>query len=200
MTTVTPPRSARRRLFPTPASSVKRRRVMTQTRIPRSLQPEIKQFVNAITMGTVGANTATLSIPIYMNQGNDGDEFLGSKFRILRVRVFFDYTDVTTTSGIRMALGIPKDPSATTVLTNASDGTVVPHNMRQVTMLKEMFLKTDGSNLNGYMEWLGPLNVEMNDTGNTPLKNNLILQVNSIGVGALLAATARTRVEVLFTG
>jgi len=197
MTTSTP---ARRRLFTSPASSAKRRRVMTQTRIPKSLQPEIKQFVNAITMGTVGANTATLSIPIYMNQGNDGDEFVGSKFRILRVRVFFDYTDVTTTSGIRMALGIPKDPSATTVLTNASDGTVVPHNMRQVTMLKEMFLKTDGSNLNGYMEWLGPLNVEMNDTGNTPLKNNLILQVNSIGVGALLAATARTRVEVLFTG
>jgi len=197
MTTST---SARRRLFTSPASSAKRRRVMTQTRIPKSLQPEIKQFVNAITMGTVGANTATLSIPIYMNQGNDGDEFVGSKFRILRVRVFFDYTDVITTSGIRMALGIPKDPSATTVLTNASDGTVVPHNMRQVTMLKEMFLKTDGSNLNGYMEWLGPLNVEMNDTGNTPLKNNLILQVNSIGVGALLAATARTRVEVLFTG
>ena len=196
MTTSTP---ARRRLFSSPASTPKRRKVMTQTTIPRALQPEVKQYVNAVTMSLATADCAIMSIPSYMNQGNDGDEFVGSKFRILRVRVYFDYSDVTTTSGIRLALGIPKDPSTTTIL-STSDVTVTPANMRRTTILKEMFLKTDGSNLNGYMEWKGPLNVEMNDTGTTPLKNNLILQINSDGVGASVAATARTRVEVLFTG
>ena len=197
MTTTTP---ARRRLFTSPASAAKRRRVMTQTSIPKSLQPELKQFVTSTGLIATSTNAAVLSIPTSMSQGNDGDQFDGSKFRITRVRVFFDYSDVTTTSGIRLALGIPKDPSSTTILDVGTSGTVIPHNMRQVTMLKQMFLKTDGSNLNGYMEWNGPLNIEMNDTGNSVLKNNLTLQINSDGVANDLSLNTRTRVEVMFTG
>jgi len=197
MTTTTP---TRRRLFTSPASAAKRRRVMTQTSIPKSMQPELKQFVTVANLNTTGTNSAILSIPIAMSQGTDGDQFNGSKFRITRIRVHFDYSDVTTTSGIRLALGIPKDPSATTILDTSISGTVVPSNVRQVTMLKEMYLKTDGSNLNGYMEWLGPLNVEMNDNGTTPLKNNLTLQINSETQATNIASLTRTRVEVLFTG
>jgi len=135
-----------------------------------------------------------------MAQGNDGDQFIGSKFRIVRVRVYFDYSDITTTSGIRLSLGIPKNPSDGTILDTTTEGTLAVPNMRRVTMLKDMFLKTDGSNLNGYMEWNGPLNVEMNDTGITPLKNNLILQINSEGQSTNIGSSTRTRVEVLFTG
>jgi len=198
MTTITP---ARRRLFSTPASSAKRRRVMTQTKIPKSLQPELKQFVSDFAgFSTSGTNTAVSSIPIIMSQGDGGNQFIGSKFRIMRVRVYFDYSDVTTTSGIRLSLGIPKDPSDSVILDTTAAGTLIPHNMRSVTMLKEMFLKTDGSNLNGYMEWNGPLNVEMNSGGTSPLKNNLICQINSAGVSTDISATTRTRVEVLFTG
>lgn len=164
------------------------------------MQPELKQWVSAVTMTTVGTNSATMSIPAFMNQGDNGDNFIGSKFRILRVRVYFDYTDVTTTSGIRLALGIPKDITDNAILDVGTSGTVIPHNMRRVTLLKEMFLKTDGSNLNGYMEWSGPLNIEMSDTGATPLKNDLHLQINSDGVASSIASNARTRVEVLFTG
>jgi len=197
MTTTTP---SRRRLFTTPTSSAKRRRVMTQTSIPKSLQPELKQFATLTNLGTSGANTAIMSIPAYMAQGDGGDQFIGSKFRIVRVRVYFDYSDVVTTSGIRLSLGIPKDPSDTTILSTSTEGTLAIPIMRQVTMLKEMFLKTDGSNLNGYMEWNGPLNVEMNVSGVTPLKNNLILQINSEGVSGSLSSATRTRVEVMFTG
>jgi len=197
MTTTTP---ARRRLFPTPASSVKRRKVMTQTRIPRAMQPELKQWISSATMVLSSANSSTMSIPTFMSQGSDGDQFIGSKFRITRVRVYFDYSDVTFTSGIRLALGVPKDPSTSTILDTSTVGTVIPHNMRRVSILKEMFLKTDSSNLNGYMEWNGPLNVEMNDTGTSPLKNNLILQINADGVASLVGGTTRTRVEILFTG
>jgi len=197
MTTSTP---ARRRLFTSPASAAKRRRVTTQTRIPKSMQPELKQWVSVSALTTVGANSAVMTIPQVMNQGNDGDQFLGSKFRINRVRVYFDYTDVTTTSGIRLALGIPKDISDNAIMDVGTSGTVIPLNMRRTTLLKEMFLKTDGSNLNGYMEWLGPLNIELSDDGNTTLKNQLILQINSDAVGATIASAARTRVEVMFTG
>jgi len=197
MTTSTP---ARRRLFASPASAAKRRRVMTQTRMPKSMQPELKQFINSSPLSVITTNAAALSIPTTMAQGDAGDQFIGSKFRITRVRVYFDYTDVTTTSGIRLGLGISKDPSDNSILEVGTTGTVLPANMRRVTMLKEMFLKTDGSNLNGYMEWNGPLNVEMNSTGSAPLKNNLILQANSDGVAASLADTGRTRIEVLFTG
>jgi len=197
MTTVTP---ARRRLFTSPASAAKRRRVMTQTRIPKAMQPELKQWVSFQNLNVSGVNAAFMSIPLFMNQGDDGDDFLGSKFRILRVRVYFDYTDVTTTSGIRLSLGIPKDPGNTTITDIGTAGTLIPHNYRQVTMLKEMFLKTDGSNLNGYMEWSGPLNVEMNSAGSSPLKNNLTLQINSDGVSSSISSLNRTRVEVMFTG
>ena len=197
MTTVTP---ARRRTYSQSGAAAKRRRVMTQTRIPKALMPELKQWVSAVALDAT-INDARMSIPSFMQQGNDGDQFLGSKFRITRVRVYFDYSDVTFTTGIRMALGIPKDPTDTTILSNVTGfSTVVPANMRQVTMLKEMFLKTDGSNLNGYMEWSGPLNIEMNEGGTAPLKNNLILQINSDGVGFSLQPSTRTRVEVLFTG
>ena len=198
MTTTTP---ARRRLFTSPASSTKRRRVMTQTRMPKALMPEIKQYTSTgVNLLTTGLNTAYRSIPVLMSQGNDGEQFSGSKFRILRVRVYFDYSDVTTTSGVRLSLGIPKDPSDLTILSTGTAGTMLPHNMRRVTMLKETFLKTDGSNLNGYMEWVGPLNVEMSDDGTVPLKNNLILQINAEGVSGSLSDFNRTAIEVLFTG
>jgi len=198
---MTPSTPTRRRAFVTPTSTPKRRRVMTQARILKSMQPELKQFVSVFDLtSTPGSNFCTASIPSIMSQGDDGDRYIGSKFRILRIRVYFDYTDVTITSGVRLQLGIPKDPTATTINATSGLGTTSPANYRQVTMLKDMFLKTDGSNLNSYMEWNGPLNVEMNDNGTSPLKNNLILQINSTGVGDELSTVARTRIEVMFTG
>ena len=197
MTLTTP---ARRRLFTSPAPASKRRKVMTQTSLPKSMQPELKQFISTANFGTASLNATRVSIPTIMNQGNLGNNFTGSKFRIVRVRVYFDYSDVTTTSGIRLFLGIPKDPSTADILDTGTSGTCIPHNMRQVTMLKEMFLKTDGSNLNGYMEWNGPLNVEMNSVGGLPLRNNLTLQINSDGASSDISSATRTRIEVLFTG
>ena len=173
---------------------------MTQTRIPKAMLPELKQFVSTANL-TSGTDEAYVSIPSIMNPGTGGDDFEGSKFRIARVRVYYDYTDVASTSGIRMALGMPKVSTATTILpTGATLGTVRPANLRSTTIVKEKFLKTDGSDLNGYMEWTGPLNVEMNGPGNGIFKNNLIFQVNSDGVGASLADASRTAIEVLFTG
>jgi len=100
-----------------------------------------------------------------------------------------------------MALGVPKDPSTLSILTTTTNQSqVLPANYFNVTILKEKYLKTDGSDYAGYMEWTGPLNVEMDQGGGTALKNNLIFQVNSTGLGLALSSSVRTRVEVLFTG
>jgi len=180
--------------------STKRRRVMTQTKLPKALMPEMKQFVSSVSL-TTGANTAYAVIPTLMASGTDGTQFVGSKFRIMRVRVYYDYTDVTITKGVRMVFGIPKDPSSAPLISTAtSTNSILPINLRGGTLLKEKFLKTDNSDLNGYFEWSGPLNVEMSESGTFVFKNALIFQVNSDGVGAALALNTRTRIEVLFTG
>jgi len=188
----------RRRLHVTPSSS-KRRKVMTQTSIPKSLMPELKQFIRTGALSSI-FNSAYTSVPVSMGAGTSGVAFLGSKFRIERVRVYYDYSGITVTEGIRMALGIPKDPSNLTILETGANSTTLPANMRKVTILKERFLKTDGSDLNGFLEWKGPLNVEMDDAGAVALKNNLIFQVNSANAGSDLAASGVQAIEVLFTG
>jgi len=197
--------TTRRLPFTTYMPAAKRRRteVKSKTRtlpVRRYAAPEIKQFISAGFL-TSTANSATYSIPLFMNQGDNGDTFIGSKFRILRVRVYYDYRGLTPTTGIRMAMGIPKDPTQTLIMSaTTGQSTLLPTNYFTTTLLKEKFLKTDDSDLNGYLEWTGPLNVEMDVSGATVQRNNLIFQVNSEGIGATIAGPSRTRIEVLFTG
>jgi len=197
--------TTRRFPFTTYMPTAKRRRTMTRSTIRtlpvrRNATPEIKQWISSSLL-TNAANGASASIPTLMTQGDDGNDFLGSKFRILRVRIYYDYTTVTPSDSIRMILGVPKDPSNNLMLTTTSgQSQVLPANYFSTTVLKEKYLKTDGSDHAGYMEWTGPLNVEMTETGASPLKNNLVFQVNSTGQGLNLAQNSRTRIEVLFTG
>jgi len=197
--------TTRRLPFTTYTPTAKRRRTVAKSTsrslpVRRYATPEIKQWVSAITLQST-TNGAYTSIPAAMSQGDDGNDFLGSKFRILRVRIYYDYSTLTPTDSIRMALGVPKDPSNTLILTTTTgQSQVLPSSYFTVTMLKEKYLKTDGSDAAGYMEWTGPLNVEKSETGGIVLKNNLIFQVNSSNLGTSLAASSRTRIEVMFTG
>jgi len=197
--------TTRRLPFTTYTPAAKRRRV-TSRAVTRNLpvrqaaKPEIKQWISASTLPSA-TDGAYMSIPIYMTQGDDGNDFIGSKFRILRVRVYYDYTGLTITDSVRMVLGVPKDPNSTSILsTTAGQSQTLPSNYFNVTIFKEKYLKTDGSDHAGFLEWTGPLNVEMDQTGASPLKNNLFFQVNSTGNGAGLAVAQRTRIEVIFTG
>jgi len=93
----------------------KRQRIMVKrtTRIlllKRNPIPEIKQWISAVNLITT-LNGAYVTIPIAMSQGDDGNDFIGFKFRVLRVRIYYDYSTVTVTDFIRMVLGVPKDPS-----------------------------------------------------------------------------------------
>jgi len=195
----------RRLPFTTYTPSAKRRRTTgrstTRTLSVRRYQaPEVKQFISSTSLTSV-TNGAYASLSVIMTNGDDGNDFVGSKFRILRVRIYYDYTDVTAGNPIRMALGVPKDPTTTSLLTTtALQGLVLPANYHNITILKEKFLKTDGSDRSGVMEWTGPLNVEMDTQGIAALRNNLIFQVNSENQGAIAGNNTRTRIEVIFTG
>jgi len=168
--------------------------------VRRFAKPEIKQWISVAPLTDV-INGAYVSIPVAMAQGDDGNDFLGAKFRILRVRIYYDYTTTTPTESIRMGLGVPKNPDTAELFpVTTGQSQVVPTSYFEYTMLKEKYLKTDGSDYAGMMEWTGPLNVEMNQQGTSPVRNNLLFQVNSPNEGTRLAASNRTRIEVLFTG
>jgi len=197
--------TTRRLPFTTYTPPAKRQRTMTRrtTRslpVRRAAVPEVKQFISFSPLTSV-TNGAYVSIPGIMTQGDDGQDFIGSKFRILRVRIYYDYSGVAAGTPIRLGLGVPKDVSTVSLFTTTANlSQILPSNHFNITMLKEKHLKTDSSDRTGIMEWTGPLNVEMDSGGANPLKNNLIFQANSDSNGVALAATTATRIEVLFTG
>lgn len=175
--------SAKRSLFQTPTRAAKRRKASAKKplmRIPKSLLPETKQFIkSSLTNGDT--DFAYSSIPTDMTQGDGGNEFLGAKFRIQRIRVFYDI-DTTLSKGVRIAVAIPKDPSGVVGVTNEREA----FNTHQDTVLYDMLLPNDPSCLSGTFDVVGPINVELNAAGTTPLRNNIQVYVHSDNVGLTL--------------
>lgn len=181
--------SAKRALFTTPSRASKRRRTAAPRRqkpmrIPKALLPEMKQYTKS-SLSASSTSYAYSSIPSDMGQGDDGDDFIGSNFRIARIRVYYDFSQISLTSGVRMALVIPKDPSTTSV--NAILSTTTPVDKTNFTILFDRLLPDSVDVAAGYFDWSGPLNVEMNKTGTTTLRNNVHLHVYASGVGASMA-------------
>ena len=192
--------SVKRNLFTTP-SRVKRQKTMgTMTRksapmkIPKSLLPETKQIFRNL-IATSDTDYAIESIPSFMNQGDGSDQFVGSKVRIQRVRVTYDFSGLSLTTGHRIMLVIPKDPS--NFVTPVTSNIWHQIDTDQFTVLHDQIMSNDSSLRAGTFDWVGPLNVETNKNGTTPLRNNLTLVVFSDGQGANI----RTRVgySVWFT-
>lgn len=176
--------SAKRSLFNTPSRATKRRKASNATamRIPRSLMPETRQFTQSATTGSFASYTSSV-IPQDMMQGDGGSQFTGSKFRMTRLRVHYDYSNLTLTSGVRIIVYIPKDPSGGPLpIVNST----TPINTRQTTVLYDRLLPDDPSMLAGTFDVMGPINVEMNEAGTAALKNNITLVVLSNGSGPAL--------------
>ena len=111
-----------------------------------------------------------------MNQGNDSDQFIGSKFRIQRIRVNYDLTTLTLTSGFRMMLVIPKDPNVSFATSGVPIFTTSDQvNTDEYTVLHDQLMSNDASLRAGTFDWVGPLNVEMNKAGTTCQRNNVHL-------------------------
>lgn len=145
-------------------------------RIPRSLLPEMKQYTKSfLTQGT--ATTAQSYIPQDMAQGDGSNEFVGHKFRVMRLRVHYDFSDaVVTTGGIRIVVYIPKNPSE---LTFPIGNNVSPIDTTRYTVLKDLQLPGDPSRLAGWFDVKGPINVELDLTGSVLRKNALGINVVS---------------------
>lgn len=147
-------------------------------KIPRSLIPETKQFYRD-SLQSLGTDYSYSVITSDMSQGDAGSQFLGSHMRVMRVRVYYDFSDYVTAlfEGVRLSLYIPKNPTGVVAQANARD----PWDKHLVTPLHEILLPKDASALTGVFDWTGPVNVEFDAAGIGALRNALVLQVCSTG-------------------
>jgi len=193
--------SVKRNLFTTPSRAKRQKTMGTVTcksapmKIPKSLLPETKQFTSSVVNEATGTDTCSDRIPIRMNQGNDSDQFIGSKFRIQRVRVHYDFTGLSLSRGHRIMLVIPKDPTGGSFPISSNVTNQVDTD--EWTVLHDQLMSNDMGLRSGTFDWSGPLNVEMNKTGSTPVRNNLMLCAFSAGNG--VAMSARMGYSVWFT-
>ncbi len=180
---------SKRSNYHAPMRTTKRRRTaarpMYRRSIPRSLTPEVKQYFQD-SLTTLGTNYGHSVITSDMSQGDGGNQFLGSKIRILRVRCYYDFSDYVGSlfEGVRLSLYIPKNPTAVVAQLNARD----PWDKHLVTPLHEILLPKDASALTGVFDWTGPLNVEFDVNGTAALKNALVLQACSNGNGSNISS------------
>lgn len=188
--------SAKRSLFQTPTRSTKRRRTTPTTkrsapmRIPRALMPEVKQY-SATALTTAGANQARHNILTNMTQGTGSDQYLGSRIRMKRLRVHYDYSDLSLTHGVRLLVVIPKQTTFGLPANQLS-----PIDTNEFTVLYDLLLPNDPSVLAGTFDVVGPINMEW-DNANNVKKNGIHVIATSVGAGSGLAS--RTSLSMWFT-
>lgn len=180
--------SAKRALFTTPSRSTsKRRRITPQSRtvmrVPRALLPETKQFRSTGLIIPSTTDSAYHSIYAAMAQAVGGNQFVGSKFRMLRLRVMYDLSQLSLTEGLRISVVIPKNPSTTPSLSSAVD----PWDTQQYTVLFDRLLGDDTSLVTGTFDVKGPITLEGDTSGVTCLRNNVYVFFYSAGNGAAIA-------------
>jgi len=171
--------STKRRLFGTPGTP-KRRKTTAKVvaRIPKALLPEMKQFIVGNLSSDDGTSRAWSSIPVDMSQGDASSQFDGSRFRIAKIRVYYNYTQISLTDAIRLSVVIPKDVSATPSTTGDN-----PWDTNINTVLYDKFVSHDLLNQAGYFDVTGPINVDMSTTGTSCLRNAVHIHVSSTSKG-----------------
>lgn len=185
--------SAKRSLFQTPTRSSKRTRRTTKSqsalaiskrnaRILRALRPETKQY-RAFSLTNGFTNYAESAPSTSITQGTGDNQFIGNKFRISRLRVYYDFSQLTLTSGVRVVVYMPK-ASATSALPIAS--TTTPISTIDHTVLYDMLLPDAPETATGSFDVTGPINVETNAGGSAVWRNDLRIVVWSSGNGVAL--------------
>lgn len=187
----------KRQLFTTPTRSVRRRtkaKPRTVTRIPRSMKPETKQYISGANF-TNTTNEAYVSVPDAIQQGDNDNQFVGTKLRVLRLRVYYDFSQLSLTDAVRISVIIPKDPTATPSLLYNVD----PWPNNAYTVLHDMLLPDDPSVLAGTFDITGPINVQYSSGGITPLKNNIYIYLHSASNGASLANLSAVKYSLWYS-
>lgn len=180
------PLPVKRSLFQTPQRVTKRRRTTKRTqrmKIPKFLLPETKQYIqSALTLSNASAAFSNICTDI--TQGNDADQFIGSKYRITRLRVNYDFSQVSLSEAVRISVLIPKNASSIPVLFSARD----QWDTNLYTVLHDMILPDSPDTASGTFDVTGPINVEMDNDGTTPVRNSVYVYVYSAGNGLVLRA------------
>lgn len=189
----------KRSLFQTPTRVSKRRKTTSSKKtslmkIPRSLLPEVKHYTQSISFTTT-THTAYQSVSNTVLQGDDSDDYVGSKFRMLRLRCFYDFTGGTLSEGVRMCVVIPKDPTTAPSIGSA----VQPWDNTSYTVLHDMLLPNDKSVLAGTFDVTGPINVEMNLTSSVVQRNNIFVYLYSQNAAGVIGDITNFRYEMWFT-
>lgn len=181
----TPTRTKRRLDFSTPRSS-KKGRAAPRMRVPRSLLPEVKQYIRpALTNGPPGGTTASSLITTDMSQGDASNQFIGSKFRIKRIRVHYDFSDIASvTEGFRISVVLSKNASlAIPGLANS----VSPWDTNQIRVLHDLQLSSALEHRAGTFDVTGPFLCTTNFAGTQPITNNIQVQARNFGKAADMA-------------
>lgn len=160
-------------------------------KIPRSLLPETKNYIGSLSNNTT--SSAYSSIPGDMSQGDDGSQFIGQKFRMTRLRVHYDFSQLPFSEACRVSVLIPKDPTTTPTGLNA----VSQWDTSVYTVLHDMLLPDSPETLAGTFDVVGPINVEMNSLGTGTLRNNIWIYAHSASAGAAMAP--KVTYQVWFT-
>lgn len=164
-------------------------------KIPRSLLPELKQFARAGLANTT-TNYAWASIYTDMIQGDASNQFLGRGFRLKRLRIFYDYSQLALSEGVRISVVIPKATFGAVVpLVNHID----PYNPNQSTVLFDRILPDAAEVLAGTFDVIGPINVEGDTTGVNVRRNDVQIYVHSASNGTNIGSTVNIAYQMWYT-
>lgn len=175
----------------------KRRRKMRTSyrRIPRSLLPEMKQFLSLTSFSVLNADCATQKVAGSIAQGDGGNQFIGSKIRGYRLRILYDYSNLTLTDAVRLSVVIPKDPGATAFVNDV----VEPWESNDFTVLYDTVLANDPSQLSGIVDITGPWNIEYSVNPAIVRRNDIAVVVFSAGAATNLASSSNIRYTLWYT-
>ncbi|CAN8138887.1 hypothetical protein THIOSC15_1210002 [uncultured Thiomicrorhabdus sp.] len=107
----------------------------------------------------------------------------------------YDFSQLTLSEGVRISVVIPKDPSIAPVITDHID----PWDTQTRTVIFDRILGDSAELLAGTFDVLGPINLEGDSTGTSPLRNNVHIYVHSAANGTNLASSNNISYSMWFT-
>lgn len=161
---------AKRSIVPwyAPPRKRSRRTKMPKLVIPKSLMPETKFTDRTSTVASSFFNAFTV-LPL---QGDDGDDFIGSKINLRSLDVT---SFVSTPTNVRVSVLIPKDPS----VAPTSIGPNLKYSQHDFHILYDEFFTAPDKSGTRFKISLNGKTAEWNTLGSTVLKNNIYVVTNS---------------------
>ena len=179
--------SARRALiFDTPGRPAKRARKTTRRmRIPRSLLPEMKH-APFTSLSSTSTNYSYRDVGSLPTQGDDSDQFVGTRYRLQRLRVNYDFTSLSPTSAIRI-LVTKGQSSQTPSLASFSSAAGQPDYDREQVLFDRILSRDDATKAGTFDVRLRNLLMKRYSNGSFIVGDTVYLSVYGVGLGSALS-------------